>query len=180
MTIEVQTWKKLKAALLWLPHQFVHRFSGIGFAIPVDQIARVMKQFLEFGRILRPWLGIYCAPDQFVQKYSEVSGVFVLQTEPNSPAEQAGLRPFSTTHGSGSRRIYVGDLIHKVDGNCVSTGEELIDVVESKQPGESLVLTLFYNGAFREVTVKLAVKPKGGSAGGGSGAGPGTKIRSRY
>ncbi|CAD7959663.1 unnamed protein product [Amoebophrya sp. A120] len=142
-------------------------FSGVGFAIPVDTIQRVIKQFLQYGRILRPWLGIYCAPDHWVEKYSEVNGVFVLQVEPDSPAEKQQLRPFVRD----GRKIFIGDVICKVDGKKIYKSEELIDAVESKEPGESLTLTVYYKGAFRVVNLKLGVKPSVGpsnSATGGS------------
>jgi S1-C subfamily serine protease len=73
---------------------------GIGFAIPVDTVRRVVNQIIRYGRVVRPTLGIHVTDDRIVRSMEmqlgrRLDGVLVAEVFPNSPAQQAGLQASS-------------------------------------------------------------------------------------
>jgi len=86
--------------------------SGIGFAIPVDQIKASVEEILAFGKVTRPILGISFAPDQTVEQIG-VSGILVLDTKEGGPARKAGLQG---TRRDEYGRLIFGDIILAVNG----------------------------------------------------------------
>jgi S1-C subfamily serine protease len=87
--------------------------AGIGFAIPVDEVNRVVPRLIRDGRFARPTLGIQAAPPAFGKSLGLPDGVIVVGTVPGSPAAAAGIRPFARA-ADGS--LVVGDVITAVDG----------------------------------------------------------------
>ena len=91
-------------------------YAGVGFAVPVDTVNRVVPQLIAKGKYTRPVLGISTDEqlNQLIAKQLGVKGVAVLKVEPGSPAEAAGLRP-ARPGADGS--IAPGDIIVAVDGS---------------------------------------------------------------
>jgi len=105
-------------------------FAGVGFAIPVDTVVRIVQQLVKHGRAKHAYLGVFLAPDRVVR-----DGVLILSIEPDSPAEKAGLRPsYRTRHG----RLVLGDEILAVDGKQVSSAESLLDAVDERSIGDDV------------------------------------------
>ena len=71
-------------------------FAGIGFAIPVDEVNRIVTELIRHGSIVRPSLGVSLAPDQLTERLG-LDGVLVMQVDPDGPAALAGLRPTRRT-----------------------------------------------------------------------------------
>lgn len=67
-------------------------FAGIGFAIPVNTVRRIVKQLVKHGRIVKPRLGLSVASDNQGQALYRSNGVVIIHVSEGSPAEQAGLR----------------------------------------------------------------------------------------
>lgn len=65
--------------------------SGVGFAIPIDGAKGLVEQILQYGKVVRPILGITIAPPQTVRQMG-VEGVLILEVPPGGPAANAGLR----------------------------------------------------------------------------------------
>jgi S1-C subfamily serine protease len=91
---------------------------GIGFAIPVDTVRRVVSQIIRYGRVVRPSLGINVLDDAIKRSYEtqlrrKLPGVLVVEVIPDSPAERAGLRP-ARFRGAD---VVLGDLITHVNGD---------------------------------------------------------------
>jgi S1-C subfamily serine protease len=117
---------------------------GIGFAIPVDTVRRVVNQLIRYGRIVRPTLGIHVTEDRIVRSIEmqlgrSLNGVLVAEVLPNSPAEQAGLQA-SSLRGDGSIRL--GDLITDVDDQPVRQVEDLLSAIEEKREGDTVTLRI--------------------------------------
>lgn len=107
--------------------------QGLNFAIGPATIQRVIPKLISQGTYEHPWLGIEIADvtPLFADSVglSEARGVFIKSVTPESPAEKAGLTPFS--------------IIFSVDGNVVKDKSELIDYVEnSKLPGDNISLNI--------------------------------------
>ena len=91
---------------------------GIGFAIPVDTVRRVVNELIRYGAVVRPTLGINVADDQttrglFAQLGLPLGGVLVMSVAPRSPAAVAGLQP---TARDGRGQLMLGDLVTEVGG----------------------------------------------------------------
>ncbi len=132
--------------------------TGVGFAIPVSTIARIVPQLIHEGRVRRPEAGI-------VRVYQTEHGLLVATLAPGGPAERAGLRgpkvvrqqkrqgPFVYEYQTIDRSA--ADLIVGVDGKPVKTGDDFLDAVESKRAGEQVILSVVRGGQERQVPLVL-------------------------
>lgn len=124
--------------------------SGIGFAVPVGEVNRVVPQIISKGKVLRPGLGVTLANRSLTGDLG-LEGVLVLKVLPGTSAEQAGLRG-TTQVGDG---LVLGDIILAVNGRKVTDYDSLRDEVERYQVGETVALTLLRDDATAEVNVRL-------------------------
>jgi S1-C subfamily serine protease len=129
--------------------------AGIGFAIPVDEVNRIVPKLIRDGRIERPTLGISAAPDEQNRALRLDPGVALVEVEPGGPAEKAGLEPFRRPRGGG---IVIGDHVTAVDGVKVSNLDEVLHELERHQPGEKVRLTVKRAEVQREVTATLGAR----------------------
>ena len=111
---------------------------GIGFAIPVDTVRRVVNQIIQYGKVVRPTLGISIVDDRIVKVLEQqlgrpLEGCLVASAMPNSPAIAAGIEA-SSLAGDGS--IVLGDLVTEINGEQVRQAEDLISAVEEKSEGD--------------------------------------------
>lgn len=118
--------------------------AGIGFAIPVDTVNRVVPRLIKDGRYLRPVLGI-ATNDAVSQKISEklgIKGILILSVAPDSPAAKAGLH--GTTLDENDDLI-LGDIVQSVDGKTISSLNDLTNVLDNYSPGSKVTLKLLRN-----------------------------------
>jgi S1-C subfamily serine protease len=132
--------------------------AGIGFAIPINTIARIVPQLIQNGRIVRGDIGI-------LSVYPASNGLRIVKLLRGGAAERAGLR--GPKYERRQRRqgpvIFeytevdqtAADLIVGVDGQPVSTVEELVASVESHQPGERVTVNIIRDGQQLAVPVVL-------------------------
>ncbi len=128
--------------------------AGIGFAVPVDTVNRVVPQLIRTGRYIRPALGIEVdeALNQRLQSIYGVEGVFVLRAAPGSAAEKAGLRGASMSR-DGS--FVPGDVIVAVEGRRVDSVGRLLGRLDDFKVGDTVKLAVVRDGQEREVAVTL-------------------------
>jgi S1-C subfamily serine protease len=126
-------------------------FAGVGFAIPVDEVNRVVTQLIRNGKIILPTLGAEFAEDK-LSRQLEFGGVLVLDVEPDGPAARAGIRP---TRASRSGEIVLGDVITEIDGKSVRTANDALDAVEQHKVGDKVRVTLLHEDQTRKVDVVL-------------------------
>lgn len=126
--------------------------AGIGFAIPVDEVNRIVPRLIRDGRFIRPALGVQAAPQQLSRAFRLPDGVAVVGVQPGGPAAKAGLRPF-TRDQSGA--INEGDVIVGVDGEAIANFDDLLAVLERRQPGETVRLQIVRGGRKSELPVVL-------------------------
>ena len=127
--------------------------AGIGFAIPVDTVNRMVPQVIKSGHVLRPQLGAETSDrlSQLAYEQLGVAGVMVEKVQPNSPAADAGLRGARRMPG----RIIPGDIIQKVNGQPVTTTAQLNAQLEDFKAGDIITLTIWRDGKTLEIQVKL-------------------------
>ena len=127
--------------------------AGIGFAIPVDEVNRVVPRLIRDGRVVRPALGIAALPGTVNEALKLPKGVGVVQVTSGGPAARAGVQPFRRGD-EGS--VVQGDVITAVDDEPVANLDELLTQLERHQPGDSVTLTLWRAGKTRKQPVALA------------------------
>jgi S1-C subfamily serine protease len=127
--------------------------AGIGFAIPVDEINRIVPRLIRDGRFVRPTIGIAAAPAGLQQALNLPKGVPLIQVSAGTPAARAGLQAFRR----GSKgEIVGGDVITAINDEAVSGLDEMLTILERRQPGDSVTLTLWRGGQTRKQSVVLA------------------------
>lgn len=125
--------------------------AGIGFAIPVDTVNRIVPELIRSGRITRPGLGVSIADEQVAERLG-VNGVLVVDVARGSGAAKAGLRP---TRRNRDGRVALGDVITAVDGKKVETPNELFLTLEKYKVGDAVNLTLLRDGKPAQTKVAL-------------------------
>ncbi len=128
--------------------------AGIGFAVPVDTLNRVVPQLIAFGSYQRPSLGIEVDEDwnRRLQHAFGVQGVVVLSVQPGSGADRAGLRGVQVAR-DGS--IAPGDIIVAVANQPVTEVAELLGRLDDLEVGARVTLTLIRDGERVELPVAL-------------------------
>ncbi|WP_371927963.1 S1C family serine protease [Methylomonas rivi] len=127
--------------------------AGIGFAVPVDTVMRVVPELIKNGQYIRPALGI-----ELDQQLNErlvtmlgTGGVAILRVQPGSAAEKAGLIGASVSRLG----ITPGDIIVALDGKTVDSISRLLSLLDDRQVGDVVRLKVLRNGNPLEVTVTL-------------------------
>lgn len=129
-------------------------YAGIGFAVPVDTVNRVVPRLIAHGRYIRPALGI-SADDDVSRRVSErldVEGLLVLEVDTGSPADKAGLRGTRITVDG---RLVPGDILKAIDGQPVRTVHDLHDVLELHSIGDRVEVAIYREGDTLTVPVLL-------------------------
>lgn len=121
--------------------------AGIGFSIPVDVLKWVVPDLIEYGEVNRPSLGV-----EFARPLRNVTGALVYDVIPNSPAEAAGIRP---TRIDNRGQIYLGDIIVAVEGEKITSSDDVILALEKHQVGEEIEVTILREGKEHMVKIEL-------------------------
>jgi S1-C subfamily serine protease len=124
--------------------------AGIGFAVPVATIARLVPQLIAYGRVKWPGLGITALPDHVAAAWGVV-GVIVRDVLPGSPAERAGLHGLRGRPGGGRHF----DLIIEVDRRPIRRGLDLVDALDDHDPGDVVPVRFLRDGRTWEANVEL-------------------------
>ncbi len=127
--------------------------AGIGFAIPVDEVNRIVPRLIRDGRFVRPALGVTSGPPEMTRALKLPRGVALVDVARDGPAAKAGLQPFRRGRGS---EIIPGDVITAVDEQEVADLDDMLSQLEKRQPGERVTLTVWREGRTRKQTVTLA------------------------
>ena len=132
--------------------------AGVGFAIPVNTIARIVPQLIRDGRVLRPVIGI-------AKVYPTDEGLQIAALVRGGPAQLAGLKGFELIRRQRREGLLVweqtfidrsaADLIVGADGQKTRTEDDLLSIIESKQPGDEVVLDIVRQGERSRVEVTL-------------------------
>jgi len=125
--------------------------AGIGFAVPVDTVSRIVPQLIKNGRAARAGLGVLLAGTSVARRFG-VEGAVVREVSPGSPAERAGLVGFEQDRYG---RVRLGDVIVGVDRKAVKTVDDLTRLLDAHAVGDEVVVELDRRGARREVKLRL-------------------------
>ena len=124
-------------------------YQGYGFAIPADLVHKVSTDIVEHGHVLRPWLGVQVAEvspeDAEAYHLPSVSGVVVQGVTEGSPAASAGFKQ--------------GDVIVLVDGQPVTSGGQLQEIIAVRTEGETVQVAYYRDGHEKTAEVRLGEAP---------------------
>lgn len=128
--------------------------AGVGFAIPVDTVNRVVPQIIANGKYEPPRLGISASDEvsRAVTSRTGVKGIVVLNVSPGSGAAAAGIRDASLDQ-RGS--LVLGDIVQKVGGFETSTIKELDDALDEFDVGDEVEVIVFRDGEVATLAVPL-------------------------
>ncbi len=117
--------------------------DNIGFAIPINSIRSIVESIIEKGYISKPYMGVSVSDvSDEALLYGLPAGAAVQQIVDNSPAQKAGLQ--------------VGDIVTKAGDKEITGAQDLVDVVQTSQVGDELVLSVYRRGQTMELTVTIA------------------------
>jgi S1-C subfamily serine protease len=125
--------------------------AGIGFAIPVDTVTRLVPQLIRSGRPVQAGIGIVPLSDSYARRLG-IEGVVLREVTPGSPADRAGLVGLQRVRFGGIR---LGDVIVGVGGKPVRSLNDLLDAFERAGVGETVELRVQRDDSERSVRVKL-------------------------
>jgi 2-alkenal reductase len=120
--------------------------AGIGFAIPIDIVNRVVPELIKSGRVPTPGIGIVSANEATTTRLG-AEGVVIVRVVPNSPAERAGLQGVDLRAGT------LGDVIVEAAGKPVQRLADLTDQLEKTKIGSTIDLVVTRDGRHRNVSV---------------------------
>lgn len=138
--------------------------SGIGFAISINIVKRVVPVLIEVGKYDYPYLGISSMDGLSLEMVEELglsqyTGAYVTDVAPGGPADQAGLRE-GTDPTNFPGLLKGGDLIIAIDGRPVRTFDEMLAyLITHKSPGDTVALTVLRGKEQVDVTITLGKRP---------------------
>jgi S1-C subfamily serine protease len=127
-------------------------FAGIGFAIPVDEVNRVVPQLIAHGKIVRPGLGIVPASDKQARQAKVSNGVLVLSVLPDGPAAKAGVQG---TRYDENGDLVLGDIITAIDDKQIQKVNDLFDALGEHKVGDTVKVKVLRQGQEQILEVTL-------------------------
>jgi S1-C subfamily serine protease len=128
-------------------------FAGIGFAIPVDTVQRIVPQIIKSGRVATMTIGAIMN-DRIglrITRQLGVEGALIIDVLPNSPAAAAGLRRTERTREG----IIPGDIVQKVDTRIIRSAADFETTLQRYKPGDTITLTIRRGNQTLTVPVKV-------------------------
>jgi len=127
--------------------------SGVGFAVPVDTVSKIVPQIIQFGKVMRPDIGgVQFVRDEAARR-AGISGAVVLSVERSSRAYDQGLRGvYRDDYG----RLLIRDVIVGIDAAKIASYDDLFSALDSYKIGDSVTLTVEREGKTQKVTIRLS------------------------
>lgn len=121
--------------------------EGVGFSIPINDTIDVYEQLINHGKVLRPYIGISGSnlSENTAKRYNLPVGIYVEDIAQDSGAQNSDLKK--------------GDVITAIDGKNITTMQELNDIKNDKNIGDTVTLTIYRAGEYLEIQILLAEMP---------------------
>ena len=124
--------------------------AGIGFAVPVDTVNRIVPQLIEFGRVKKPGLGVQIGSEELAQRF-EVDGVVIVEVNRGGAGEKAGLRAVQRTR----RGWRLGDVIVAVNNKAIESANDLFKTLDQFEVGQKVSLTVLRDSGKETIPIVL-------------------------
>ncbi len=128
-------------------------YAGIGFAVPVEEINRVVPELIKHGRLIKPGIGVTLVDERVAAQYGIREGILIYKVEPGGAAEQAGLQPTVQSRSE----IILGDVITQIAGIPVRSVNDIRDALDEHRVGDEVELKILRGG--RELSVRVRLQP---------------------
>jgi S1-C subfamily serine protease len=127
--------------------------AGVGFAVPVNTIRRVVEQIVKYGKVSQPALGIEYLPEFYYRMLGlrGFEGIIIKNVLPRGGADKAGLRGMKISDSNAE----LGDIITAVDGKSVKDVDDLFSILENKNPGDTVKVDYLRKKSKLSTTVTL-------------------------
>ena len=151
-------------------------FEGVGFAVPINTVKDVVTQLITEGEVVHGFIGVSMfqvgvdelsaytgvSKDELKEEYGfPANGAIISQVTPDGPADKAGIRGGELEQIEGIS-VPIGDVITEVEGDPVSSSDDVIEVVNSVKPGDKLGMSVVTPGENeRHVEVTVGTRPEG-------------------
>ncbi len=121
--------------------------EGIGFAIPISSTTDISKQLIDHSKVIRPYVGIegMGINKETAERYKLVEGVYIKVVEDFGAAQKAGIK--------------AGDVITEFDGKEVKTVEEITELKNKHNIGDTIKIKIFRNGEYKDIELILGEQP---------------------
>jgi S1-C subfamily serine protease len=127
--------------------------AGLGFAVPADTISRIVPQLIKHGKVIRPGLGISIVPDGMKNSRLNIKkGIVISHVDERGSAASAGLQGMTQDQFG---RYYLGDIILSVDGQEVNNLDDIYQVLDKKNIGDTVEVKYRRDGKELKVKIKL-------------------------
>ncbi|MGH7600176.1 MAG: S1C family serine protease, partial [bacterium] len=127
--------------------------AGIGFAVPVNTVNRVVPQLIQYGKVIRPGLGVQImSNNEYWTRRLGIEGVIIASVQEGSAAYKAGLRGLQTNRRGES---FLGDVIIGINDKKVRSFGELGDVLEQYKIGDVVTVKILRDGEEKTVRIQL-------------------------
>ncbi|MCM8532205.1 MAG: PDZ domain-containing protein [Lentisphaeraceae bacterium] len=121
--------------------------AGLGFAVPVDTVKRIVPQLIKHGKEIRPTLGL-----EFEHRIQLKKGIAV-RAVCNKSAKKAGFKGLARDSWG---RLYFGDIVLKIDSHEINTPNELYHTLDKYKVGQTVKVTLIRNNKIEKIDIKLS------------------------
>ena len=131
--------------------------SGIGFAIPVNTVERIIPELITYGRVQTPILGIIQIPQpDYYRGLWEIEGVIVLDVVQGTDPERLGMRGLQRVHRG---RIQLGDVIFEIDEQVINNEDDYANVMEQHRAGDVVAVKTRRDNRILEYDIELRAPP---------------------
>jgi S1-C subfamily serine protease len=128
-------------------------YAGIGFAVPVEEVNRVVPELIKYGKLIKPGIGVTLVDERYAARYGINEGILIGRVEAGGPADQAGLQAARQLRGE----IVTGDIIVGIDGELVNTVNDIRNILENLQVGDEIELSYLRQG--QQLTTRMRLEP---------------------
>lgn len=125
--------------------------AGVGFAVPGDEITRIVDQLIKHGRVILAGIGIQRVESNIAERLGVKKGILIANVMPHTPAAAVKLHG---TKQDGWGRVTLGDVIIALNGHPVNNYDDMYNLLTSIKIGEKVSLTVLRDGERKNYTLK--------------------------
>ena len=116
--------------------------SGVGFAIPAEQMVRIINQLIQHGRVIMSGIGILPVTPKIAEYLGVNDGILIGEVLPDTPADKIHLQP---TVRDYLGRIHQGDVIVAINGHSIANYDALYHILSATKVGDTIKITILRN-----------------------------------